>query len=212
MKDEVREYWSSPSSKKVQTHLQVAKTFDAPRPPQAEDELLVEWFVGPRYQGRTVLDVGAGAGRMVRRWSDLGVRLTSVEFSEAFLPDLERLSREHGQECHRLDVAKGRLDRTFDLVFATQVLLHIHPSEIRAALRNLRAMAGGDALFITGALEPPFDDEDTTRIQSFRHDYDTLFAELGWEPRLDMILKRRFNAQGPCGGRTKLNRVLFFSG
>jgi SAM-dependent methyltransferase len=203
----VLDYWTSPESPKVRRYLAAApryETFDAL---SAADALFVERCVAPLYRGKTVLDFGAGPGRLVPLWTRHGVRLTSTDASNVFLRPLEDLSARCGQRAEPLDISAGALAETFDLVFSTQVLLHIHPGAIRAALSNMRAMAKRDLIVITWQAGAPYDGEDSTKVESFNHDYETLFRDA--RLRVDLKLGLAFRANSKR--EEKWNEVYYLS-
>jgi 2-polyprenyl-3-methyl-5-hydroxy-6-metoxy-1,4-benzoquinol methylase len=185
----VNDYWSSPKSVKVQRYLKQAKRYDALDPNLVEDARFLDTFVAPRYAGRSVLDFGAGPGRLVELWMRHGVHLTSADWSAAFFPVLARRSEQHGARALQLDIATDCIDERFDLVFSTQVLLHIHPTHIDAAMANIRKMAGADILLVTWQAETPFDAAACTKLQSFNHDYKALFERHGMHLQLDMSIQ-----------------------
>ncbi len=184
----VSDYWSSLESKKVQGYLKQAERYDVIDPTSVEDARFLDTFVAPRYAGRSVLDFGAGPGRLVQLWTRHGVRLTSTDWSASFFPVLARRSEQHGARAMRLDIATDCVDERFDLVFSTQVLLHIHPRHIDAAMANIRRMAGGDILLITWQGDAPFESVGSAKLQSFNHDYKKLFERHAMRLELDMSI------------------------
>jgi len=181
-------YWSSSDSVKVQRYLKNAAGYDRARPEAVEDARFVDLFVAPRYAGRSVLDFGAGPGRLVPLWARHGVDLTCAEWSDAFLPNLRARCAKFGGHAAKLDITGQHLPQTFDLVFSTQVLLHIHPRHIDAAMANVRRMARSDILLITWQSDDAFDTADSPKVQSFNHDYLGLFARHGCRLSLEMSL------------------------
>lgn len=142
----------------------------------------VREYLAPRFAGRAILDIGAGTGRWIHLWRNHGGCITSTDISPPHLGILRRRSKELGADVLRLDIAEHRLQRQFDLVYASMVLLHIPPTQIRAALDNIDAMAEDELLFTTwNRSDGTFDDESTSKIQSFSHDYVTLFRQVGWK-------------------------------
>jgi SAM-dependent methyltransferase len=188
---QISDFWSSLESKKVQGYLKRAAGYDAVDLVAVEDARFVETFVAPRYAGRRVLDFGAGPGRLVQLWTRHGVQLTSTDWSASFLPVLVERSNRYGARGLQLDIASQCLDERFDLVFSTQVLLHIHPRHIDAAMANIRKMAAADVILITWQSDAPFDDAASSKLQSFNHDYKGLFERHGLQVALDMSLHFR---------------------
>jgi SAM-dependent methyltransferase len=191
----VNDYWSSAESKKVQGYLRQAERYDALDLTAVEDARFLERFVAPRYAGRRVLDFGAGPGRLVQLWTRHGAQLTSTDWSTSFFPVLLRRSEQYGARALRLDISAECVDERFDLVFSTQVLLHIHPRHIDAALANVRKMAAADILFVTWQGEPPFDGSASIKLQSFNHDYRKLFERHAMQLELDMSIHFRPTAK-----------------
>lgn len=186
--DRISAYWSAKDSIKVQRYLTNAERYDRVSPEAVEDARFLDLFVAPRYAGRSVLDFGAGPGRLVPLWARHGVNLTCAEWSDAFLPNLKSRIEKFGGRAEKLDISRQHLPETFDLVFSTQVLLHIHPRHIDATMANVRRMAKGDILLITWQSDKPFDTADSPKVQSFNHDYLSLFAKHGCRLNLEMSL------------------------
>lgn len=141
-------------------------------------------------------------------WARHGVRLTSTDWSASFFPVLERRSQQQGCRALRLDISSRSLAERFDLVFSTQVLLHIHPRHIDAALANIRKMAAGEILLITWEAGPPFDTAASTKLQSFNHDYRTLFERHEMQLELDMSLYfKATTSRGAVGNKVYFLRL-----
>jgi SAM-dependent methyltransferase len=97
-------------------------------------------------QYTSVLDVGVGYGHnlsILTRGRRLE-RLAGVDVSERAL---EHVSRHWPGSFQHLDITKGRLAETYDLVCAALVMEHL--SEDEAALGNLRAMTSKYLLVTT---------------------------------------------------------------
>lgn len=184
---QIRDYWASLESKKVQSYLRRAKNYhltDLAVP----DARLIDAFIAPRYAGKRVLDFGAGPGRLVEMWTRHGVQLTSTDWSASLAPVLIERSAQFSARGLRLDITAQCLDEKFDLVFSTQVMLHIHPRHVDAAMANIRRMAAADVLLITWQGDQAFDDAASPKLQSFNHDYKRLFEKHGLQLALDMSL------------------------
>lgn len=188
---QINRFWSSPESKKVQGYLKRAAGYDATDLAEVEDARFVDAFVAPRYAGKRVLDFGAGPGRLVQLWTRHGAQLTSTDWSSSFVPVLIERSAKYGARGLRMDITKQCLDEKFDLVFSTQVLLHIHPRHIDAAMANIRKMAAAELIFITWQNDAAVDGVSSPKVQSFSHDYKRLFEKHGLRLALDMSLHFR---------------------
>ncbi|MFM1831705.1 MAG: Methyltransferase domain [Planctomycetota bacterium] len=180
--NKVKAYWSDPESGKVRKWMEreAAWTPDDPEWSCRPDVTFVREFLAPRFAGRSVLDIGAGSGRWVHLWRACDIDLMSADWSPPFFEVLERRSDELGARCARFDVTESRLEERFDLVFGTMFLMHLHPTRIATALRHIDAMGHGDFCFTTWNHPTRIDDDGTEEIQSFSHDYDRLFDEVGW--------------------------------
>lgn len=187
---QIRDYWGSPQSGKVESWLARDREWSPLDPAWSTrpDVNFVREFLAPISRGRSVLDLGAGTGRWVHLWCEHGARLTSLEWSEAFFPHLEARSRALGARCERVDLTTAHLDEQFDLVFGAMFLMHIHPARIRDALVHIDAMAGEHLCFTTWLDPAGFDHPSTSKVQSFSHDCDSLFAERGWQVLLKLGL------------------------
>lgn len=184
----IEDYWCDAESPKVQLWFRNEESWspEDERWTTRPDVTFVREFLAPRFSGRRVLDLGAGSGRFVHLWRAAEVELVSADWSPPLLKMLEERSRAHGARSEALDITKGPLAEEFDLVFATMFLIHLHPSKIRAAIRNIDRMASRHLCFTTWSEPGCYDDEGTEKLQSFSHDYPTLFAEVGWKPILNV--------------------------
>jgi 2-polyprenyl-3-methyl-5-hydroxy-6-metoxy-1,4-benzoquinol methylase len=101
--------------------------------------------------GRTVLDVGCGAGFFTRWYLEHGARVTGVDIAPT---SVERLRQRHPQARFVLsDVSEVALDARYDLVNAFDVLYHIvDDTRWERALVNLANATGpGGLLLVTDA-------------------------------------------------------------
>ncbi len=171
----LQRHWRSPESQKVQNYLKRARGYDRDDWRRIEDARFLDMYVAPRYRDKSVLDFGAGPGRLVPMWTSHGAQLKSTDWSESFLPALIDISSRHGARAEALDITAGALNEQFDLVFSTQVMLHIHPRHLDAAMANIRRMARGEIVLVTWQDSRPFDGHDSTKRDSFNHDYRALF-------------------------------------
>lgn len=185
---ETEDYWCSPESGKVKRWMEKEAAW-SPSDPEwnaRPDVTFVRELLAPRYADRRVLDLGAGTGRWVHLWTGSGCHLTSTDWSPPFFAELERRSALAGAACRRLDITEDSLPDTFDLVFASMFLMHVHPSRISTALSNIDRMATGRLCFTLWNGPDGFDSPETSRVQSFSHDYDALFEQIGWKTLLDL--------------------------
>jgi SAM-dependent methyltransferase len=98
--------------------------------------------------GATVLDVGCGTGRWVRRFRELGLKATGLDAT----PEMLRLASQQGTkacllsaEAHRLPLA----DQTFDFVTDITVVQHISPELQPVAIAEmLRVLRPGGSLVL----------------------------------------------------------------
>lgn len=196
---DIESYWCSPDSGKVKLWMkkEAAWSPDDPAWNARPDVTFVREFLAPRFSGRRVLDLGGGSGRWVHLWRRCDCELMSVDWSPPFLEVLASRSEAADARWGRLDVNDASLPETFDLVFASMFLLHLHPDRIRGALANIDRMARRHLCFTTWEHPDGFDAGDTAKVQSFSHDYQTLFREIGWRPVLDFGVDYR--SEGSSG-------------
>lgn len=185
---EVENYWREVDSPKVRLWFKNEASWspDDEKWNGRPDVGFVREFLAPRFAGRSVLDLGAGSGRWVHLWRSNDVELLSADWSPPFLEVLAERSEAHGARWKSLDIVSDHIDEQFDLVFATMFLIHLHPEKIRTALRNIDRMAKRHLCFTTWSDPEKIDDGTTEKVQSFSHDYATLFAEIGWKPLLNI--------------------------
>lgn len=134
---------------------------------------------------KSVLDVGCGAGHnlpLLGRGRALD-RVTGLDVSEQALGRARE--RVPGAEFIQLDVERAALLGTWDLVFSSLLLEHLHDDE--AALRNMRAMAGRDLVLTTIAGD--FEryrawDEQVGHVRNYaRGELERKLETAGFEPR-----------------------------
>jgi SAM-dependent methyltransferase len=116
---------------------------------------------GLDFSGFEVLDVGAGTGFYVDRWTDLGVRdLVGLDLTEAATAALRE--RYPAYTFHQADIG-GDLDvlrgRTFDAVSCFDVLFHIVDDDrFERAIENIGSVLKPDGMFVfsDGFVHPEF--------------------------------------------------------
>ena len=151
--DEVREYWN--------THIHdLDVSSETPGSRGFFDDLdryhfeklhhLVRLVDFDGYRGRTVLDVGCGAGVDLARFARGGAEVTGVDVSPSAV-ELARQNFEQQGLRGRFDVADGEqlplADNTFDLVFAHGVVQYTaNPQRLVDECRRV-LKPGGEAIF-----------------------------------------------------------------
>jgi 2-polyprenyl-3-methyl-5-hydroxy-6-metoxy-1,4-benzoquinol methylase len=104
--------------------------------------------IGAARQPRSVIDVGCGAGHLLRELAERAApeRIVGIDHSTAGI----RRARElvPSAELHALSLYELDLGQTFDLVLCTEVLEHLHDPET-AVERLVVLCAAGGAVVIT---------------------------------------------------------------
>ena len=101
-------------------------------------------------QGKTMLDLGCGAGETSVYFALQGAQVTATDISEEMLAVARKLAAQHGVALRTLAAAAEALpfpDGSFDLVFGNGVLHHV---ELVPALKEIRRVLkpGGRAAFV----------------------------------------------------------------
>jgi SAM-dependent methyltransferase len=122
------------------------------------------------FEGRTtVLDVGCGSGRDVRRLVKLGFDARGVDASAAMIDQARAAARAEGVEEDRFTVAalpelKDQADETFDAVLCCAVLMHIPDEHLFDATYGLRrVLRPGGRLLVSIPERRPDVDPATSR-------------------------------------------------
>jgi len=151
--DEVRDYWNTHiHDLEVSNETPGSRGFfdDLDRYHFEKLHHLVRLVDFDGYRGRTVLDVGCGAGVDLARFAKGGAEVTGVDVSQAAV-DLARKNFEQQGLRGRFEVADGEQlplpANTFDLVFAHGVVQYTaHPQRLVDECRRV-LKPGGQAIF-----------------------------------------------------------------
>ena len=151
--DEVREYWNTHiHDLEVSNETPGSRGFfdDLDRYHFEKLHHLVRLVDFDGYRGRTVLDVGCGAGVDLARFAKGGAEVTGVDVSSAAV-ELARKNFEQQRLRGRFEVADGEhltfADNTFDLVFAHGVVQYTaDPQRLVDECRRV-LKPGGEAIF-----------------------------------------------------------------
>jgi SAM-dependent methyltransferase len=151
--EEVREYWNAHiHDLDVSTQPPGSRGFfdDLDRYHFEKLHHLVRLVDFDGYHGRTVLDVGCGAGVDLARFAKGGAEVTGVDVSQSAI-DLARTNFEQQQLRGRFELANGEqlpfADNTFDLVFAHGVVQYTaQPQRLVDECRRV-LKPGGEAIF-----------------------------------------------------------------
>lgn len=128
----------------------------------------------------SVFELGCGFGRMTKlicdefhpaRYSAIDVSSDQLEHARAAAP---------GVTYHELPIQRfAPLDERWDVVIATEVLMHIAPEDIAGVIGKLACMSVGHVVNIdranVGALGP----SEARGRDMFLHPYETLYAGFG---------------------------------
>jgi len=148
--------------------------------------LLDEWS---KISPKSILEVGVGQGRIaalaLKLWPDasyIGIDISTDRLAEA------RAALGEWPRLVEADLLTYRPVRASDLVLAVEVLMHIPPSDLQAAVDNLRAWSRRDVYTVdwTEPATGPVADH------NFIHDY----AGLGFTPVATVGRQTIFHAEG----------------
>jgi len=127
-----------------------------------------------RIRAKTVLELGCGYGRNFAAYEKLGIEYVGVDFSRSML---NHAIRGRGR------LVLGEVGRflpirsSFDATVATEVLLHVPPSTIKAAIQSICNLTRISCIIID--LRPGI--RDPLEAHNFCHDLPALFDEQGFE-------------------------------
>lgn len=122
----------------------------------------------------SVLDVGCGFGRFAE-WFE-GRHYTGIDLSPSMVRTAMRLHPERTFAVAALDDWQPGAYVTYDLVLASEVLMHIPPADLGAAVMKLRGLAERHLVTVdwTEPIERP------AMAHNWLHDYAALEAP-GWQ-------------------------------
>lgn len=132
---------------------------------------------------KTLLDVGCGCGRFFKMWKDNGLKATGTDLSPIVVNKMK--GNKYGVKVKQLDLTKAKLKEKFDVVFSTQMLLHILPRDIEKAFANYVAMSKEHIVIIVWHdpakvnKDPKAEYDLKTNLNSFSHPYHEMFSKHG---------------------------------
>lgn len=96
--------------------------------------------------GSTLLDLGCGAGRDLKYFSEIGYQVVGVDFSKELV---EIAERESGHDVILADFRKLPFAAdTFDAVLAIASLLHLPPQDLPQTLRAIWTVLRSGGIFV----------------------------------------------------------------
>ncbi len=101
---------------------------------------------------KTVLEIGAGTGKISRFFKDNGLKVITTDMS----PEMVRLCREKGLPACVMDFCSMGFSReSFDAVWALNCLLHVPKKELPEVLEGIRDVLKPEGLLYMGVYGGP---------------------------------------------------------
>ena len=170
-----RRYWAA--------GMGTVPSVESPR--HARQEAALETALRRLSGVESVLDVGCGSGRIAAllqrvlpdaRYTGLDIDASRIERTRSVRPDGDFIN------CAVQDLAT---DRQWDLVVTSEILMHIPPAEVQAAVDRLKAVGRRhlvSAEWVPIAMEMPR----RIAVHNWPHDYLTLFGPVSYAERADL--------------------------
>jgi SAM-dependent methyltransferase len=128
-----------------------------------EKEKIVAFVQRAARNGRRILDVGCGRGRLMRPLAQSGLDVMGVDAN----PELVRRNRADGLRCQTVEEHDGGSDR-YDVILMSHVIEHFAPEGLVAFLdRYLDRLAPGGALVVATPLLSPYFHEDLDHVRPY---------------------------------------------
>jgi len=149
------------------------------------DEIITEMNI------KSIADVGCGTGRLFPVWARHKLTGYAVEWSDVEYPLMKKNANKIGIEPYQLDITKRHVYNKVNLVFASQLLLHIMPKDIEMALYHLGRMTNKYMVFCNWYDEKLIcrdKKQNYKNTHNWVHDYYGLFAKFGYKILRDEIV------------------------
>jgi phosphoethanolamine N-methyltransferase len=93
----------------------------------------------PNYEGKRVLELGAGIGRYTGKIAEKASHVTAVDFMESFVLKNRKMNKEHSNiEFISADVTElERKAGSYDIIFSNWLLMYLGDQEIHQLLSNM---------------------------------------------------------------------------
>lgn len=104
-----------------------------------------ERFLSLIASGGSIIDIGCGSGRDVKKFSDRGFRVTGIDFS----PSMIEIAKSNAPKAtfQTLDIHSLNLEETFDAAWANASLLHIPKGHLPKVLGKIYSILNDNGLF-----------------------------------------------------------------
>lgn len=105
-----------------------------------------ERFLSLIVSGGSIIDIGCGSGRDVKKFSDRGFRVTGIDFS----PSMIEIAKSNAPKAtfRTVDIHSLNLEETFDAAWANASLLHIPKSHLPKVLEKIYSILNDNGLFL----------------------------------------------------------------
>lgn len=105
----------------------------------------VEKFLSLIPPGGSIIDIGCGSGRDVKKFSERGFHVTGIDFS----PSMIEIAKSNAPKAtfKILDMHSLNLEETFDTVWANASLLHIRKIHLPKVLEKIFSVLNDNGLF-----------------------------------------------------------------